>query len=367
MAFRVALLGAGVIAAPHAAALRELGPMVDLAAVCDLDRTKAEAFRQSWAIPAAYDDLNTMIDQARPDVVHVLLPPAAHASMAQACLERGCHVLVEKPFALTSNECRSVLRAAERQGRAVGVNHNLTYLPPVLKLIDEIRSCRLGEVQHTTVMYNLPMPALSAGPHSHWMFGGMERILLELGPHPLSVIYRLMGPVQSASTALAGPRILKNGQRFHDTWQMSLVCRRGTAQCVLAVGGEYLNTWVHVLGQDGEAWADLRRNTVRVSDKSRYPRTDNVLDAWRNGAGAIRQSARNFTAQMKDVLRLGPPYGMQTLSMNASIRAFYQALADGRKPPVDGADGTAVVELCEAVIQSAMNSVREDAQPVVTT
>jgi predicted dehydrogenase len=361
MAFRVALLGTGVIATPHTSALRELGPMVEVAAVCDLDRAKAEAFRQLWAIPAAYEDLDTMIGEVRPDVVHVLLPPAAPALMAQACLDRGCHVFVEKPFSLTSNECRAVVRAAERNGRKVGVNHNLTYMPSVLKLIDEIRSCRLGEAQHTTVMYSLPMPALATGPHDQWMFGGMERILLELGPHPLSVVYRLMGPVQFASTSLAGPRILSNGRMFHDTWQMSLVCRRGTAQCVLALGGEYLNTWVHVLGQDGEAWADLRRNTVRVSEKTRYARTDNLVDAWRNGAGVIRQSARNFAAQMKGALGLGPPYEMQTLSMNASIRAFYQALADGRKPPVDGEDGTAVVELCEAAIRSATISVQEDA------
>lgn len=367
MAFRVALLGAGVIATPHAAALRELGPLAEIAAVCDLDRKKAEAFRQTWSIPAAYDDINTMIDQVRPDVVHVLLPPTAHAAMAQACLDRGCHVFVEKPFALTANDCRSVVRAAERNGRIVGVNHNLTYMPPVLKLIDEIQGCRLGEVQHTTVMYGLPLPLLSTGPHDHWMFGSMERILLELGPHPLSVIYRLMGPVQSASTALAGPRMLKNGQRFYDTWLTSLVCRRGTAQCVLALGGEYLNTWVHVLGQDGEAWVDLRRNTIRVSENSRYPRTDNVRDAWRNGTGVVAQSARNFIAQMKDALGIGPPQAVQTLSMNASVQAFYQALTDGSKPPVDGTDGTAVVEFCEAVIQSAMNSTREDAQSVVTT
>jgi len=203
MALRVALLGTGVIATPHAAALRQLGEMVTLVAVCDRDRAKADSFRQTWSIPAAYGDLDAMIDRERPDVVHVLLPPVAHASLARECLERGCHVFVEKPFCLSSEECGVVLRAAEISGRKVGVNHNLTFMPSVLKMVNEIRKWRLGELQHVTVMYNLPMPALAGGQHGHWMFGSPERIVFELGPHPFSVVHRLLGPVKSAAAAVA--------------------------------------------------------------------------------------------------------------------------------------------------------------------
>lgn len=366
MGFRVALLGTGVIAAPHAAALQKLGPMVETTAVCDLDAAKANAFAKTWGIGAVYSDLATMLDKVRPDVVHVLLPPTVHGAMATACIEGGAHVFVEKPFCLTTEECKGVLRAAEKNGKRVGVNHNLTYMPSILKLIDEVRSYRLGGIQHTTVMYNMPMPALAAGMHGHWMFGSPERIILELGPHPLSVVHRLMGPVQQASAAVAGARVLKHGGKFYDTWQMSLVCKRGTAQCVLGLGGEYLNTWVHVVGQDGEALVDLRRNTIVVSEKTRYPRADNWLDAWRKGRGLIRQATRNFSAQMKGTLGMGPGYDMQTSSMDASVRAFYEALGANRKLPVDGDDGMAVVSACEAVIDSAMSSVQEGTLQLAT-
>jgi len=184
------------------------------------------------------------------------------------------------------------------------------------------------------------------------MFGSPERIMLELGPHPLSVIYRLMGPTISAATALAGKRTLLNGQTFYSSWLTSLACERGSAQCSLMLGGQYLNTWVHVIGQDGEMTADLRRNTFHVSEKGRYLRMDSLWDAWRNGTGVIKQGLRNFNAQMAGTLGIGPAYEMQTLSMNASVKAFYDALRAGRQLPVDGADGLAVMQSCQAVIDS---------------
>lgn len=350
---KVALLGTGVIADPHAHALKQLTGTAVLAAVCDRDAAKAKAFQQKWSIPAVYDSAQAMIEAVRPDVVHVLLPPAAHADAAIECLEGGCHVFVEKPFCLSSAECRRVMEVAAAHNRRVGVNHNLTFMPSVLRMVDEIRAWRIGAVQHVTVMYSLPLRAvLVSGPHSQWMFGSPERVVFELGPHPLSVIHRLAGATVSAATALAGKRTLSNSETFYSSWLTSLVCERGSAQCALMLGGQYLNTWVHVVGQDGEIFADLRRNTVRLSEKGRYPRTDNLRDAWINGKGGVGQSLRNFRAQMSGMLGFGPAYEMQTLSMNASVKAFYDALIAGRRLPVDDSDGFAVLKSCEAVAES---------------
>jgi predicted dehydrogenase len=351
---KVALLGAGVIAEPHAHALKQLSGAAELTAVCDRDAAKAKALLQKWSIPAVYESVHAMLDGARPDVVHVLLPPAAHADAAIECIEGGSHVFVEKPFCLSTKDCRRVMDAAAAHQRRVGVSHNLTFMPSILRMVEEIRNCRIGAVQHVTLVYSLPLrPLLVSGPHTHWMFGSPERIMLELGPHPLSVIYRLLGPTVSAATSLAGKRTLSNGQTFYSSWLTSLVCERGSAQCTLMLGGEYLDTWVHAVGQDGEIVADLRRNTLRLSEKSRYPRTDNMRDAWKNGKGILGQSLRNFKAQMAGALGFAPAYEMQTLSMNASIKAFYDALIAGQRLPVDGSDGLAVMESCEAVLDGA--------------
>ena len=322
-------------------------------AVCDRDQKKAAAFQSQWNVPVAYDDLDQMLEKEALDVVHVLLPPSAHAQTAIQCLRGGCHILVEKPFCLSTQECHEVASVALAQQRQIGVNHNLTYMPKFLKLIDELKQYRLGAVEHVTVVYVLPMPGLAAGQHGHWMFGGTERLILELGPHPVSVIYALLGAVEKAATAVSGEMILTNGQRFFDTWQSSLVCERGSAQLCLSVGKEYANTWIHVVGQDGEAYVDLRRNTIRISEKTKYIRADNLVDAWRNSRRVLADGLRNFSSYAQGAVGLKPPYELQTQSMTASIHAFYNALKSGGKIPVGAVEGTAVVQACEAIIDSA--------------
>lgn len=350
---RVALLGAGVISAPHILALQARKD-VKIVGICDLDKKKAEAVGQRSNLPKVFESLDRMLSEEHPDVVHILLPPTAHAEPAVACLEAGAHVFVEKPFCISSAECRSVLDAAEHAGLQVGVNHNLTYMPTVVEAADAIREFRLGAVEHVIVTYNLLMPALAAGLHGHWMFGAQERLILELGPHPLSVVYKFLGKVESSATALSGHTILKNGRPFFDTWQSSLVCERGTAQVLLAVGREYNSTWVHIIGQDGEAFLDLRRNTFRLSEKTRFMRGDNLMDGWRNSRRLRQASVRNFKAYVRGALRLAPVYELQNVSMCGSVDAFYDALKAGKPVPVDGAAGTAVVEACESVIESGM-------------
>lgn len=348
---RVGLLGAGVISTPHAVALQNV-PHARLVAVCDKDVAKAQALGRKWQVHSIFDSLPRMIEEADLDVVHVLLPPAAHADAARECLQSGVHIFVEKPFCVSARECAMVQDAAARADRQVGINHNLTYMPGIMRLFDEIRSWRLGAVEHVTVAYNLLMPALAAGQHGHWMFGSQERLMLELGPHPLSVICRLLGPVTSSATALDGYWKLTNGQSFYDTWQTSLVCERGTAQMLLSVGREYLNTWVHVIGQDGEAFVDLRRNTVRISEKTKYMRTDNLVDAWRNSRDLLSAGLNNFSAYLQGALGLKPAYELQNISVGGSVNAFYDALVAGREFPAGIAEGTAVVQACESIIES---------------
>jgi len=202
-------------------------------------------------------------------------------------------------------------------------------------------------------MYNLPVPGIATGPHSHWMFGGMGNLMLEVGPHPISVICRLLGRAVSASTAVSGELTLTNGTQFFRTWQSSLVCERGAAQFVLSLGGGYQNTTVHVIGEDGEAFADLRRNTIRLSENNRYLRTGDLVDGWTNAFHLARQSCGNFLSYGLGTVGLRPSYQMQNFSVKNSLADFYQALRSGRPPVIGVAEGTAVVEACELVINSA--------------
>lgn len=349
---RVGLIGAGVIARFHAQALRNL-PGVTLTAVCDRDRNRAVALQQAFGIPQVFDSVAQMSKSATLDAVHVLLPPTAHAAMAVDSLERGWHVFVEKPFATSVQQCRQVEAAALRAGRHVGVNHNCTFLPAFLRLIDDIRGRRLGYIESVHACFNMPMPQLAAGQHWHWMFAEPGNIVLEIGPHPLSTIVRLMGPVKAANTVVSGQRILKNGSTFFDGWYSVLTCDRGVAQCSFSVGGGFSDGWVYVVGQDGSAMVDLLRNTYSFSTKSRFAKpVEDFVGSLQRSRAFFAYGCRNICNFAAGMLSLSVTNDPFSVGMRNSIVAFHDAIGRGTEPPAGIAEASAVIEACETLIGS---------------
>ena len=96
MPLKAAIIGAGHIARQHLACLREL-PRVQIAGVCDLSRAMAESAADRYGVTKWYTDHRRMLDEARPDVVHVTTPPPSHFPLSMDALNAGAHVIVEKP------------------------------------------------------------------------------------------------------------------------------------------------------------------------------------------------------------------------------------------------------------------------------
>ncbi len=243
---------------------------------------------------------------------------------------------------------------AARKGLQIGVNHNVVFMPAFLDLIDAIRACRFGAIEQAQVMFTAPMPGIETAVHNHWMFSATDRLMLEIGPHPLSICVRLLGRPMRASTAVSGELTLSNGVRFFKHWLTSLVCERGNAQCTFSVGGSYSSIAVHVIGEDAQAFVDLRRNTIQIIEKTPYLRMDNMINGWRNSLALAGRNLRNLKAYSMGAVGFGPRYDQQGSSFRASIAAFYRALAAGKAPRIDGAEGNRVVEACQMTIDSAL-------------
>jgi predicted dehydrogenase len=348
--FRVAILGAGGIAETHAEVLRGI-PDVERVGICDMQFSKAEAFRDKLGLPTAYSKLETMLAEARPDVVHLAVSPTAHASTAITCLEAGVHVFVEKPFCLSSEECDRVAAVGARTGAKIGVNHNLVFHPAVARAIEAVREGRLGQIEHATIAFNVPMAELPWGPYGHWLFHSSENIIFELGPHPLSVVHRLFGRVLEAKTLCSGEKILPSGVAFYRMWQVAMKCERGTATLLISLATGFEDLWLHIQGEDGACHADIRRNTVFVSEKSALlGPADDRRDARETARRILEDGKRHYRNYVLASLQRKAPYPLQVASMGASVRAFYDAMRNGATPPVGAPEGSAVVHACELVV-----------------
>ena len=112
---KVAIVGCGKIADAHASQIVRIAG-AEIVGVCDREPLMARQLAERFPVKAAYDDLATLLAEARPDVVHITTPPASHFDIASLCLEHGSHVYVEKPFTLYAHEAADADRPGGREG-----------------------------------------------------------------------------------------------------------------------------------------------------------------------------------------------------------------------------------------------------------
>jgi predicted dehydrogenase len=358
---RVGILGAGGVAALHAQALTSV-PGIDLVGVADVDPLKANRLAERWNARATFTSLDDMLATAKPDVVHVLLPPEHHARFAVQCMAGGAHVFVEKPMCISEAECRDIEAAAARYGRTAGVNHNVTFSPTFLRLVDVIRQRRLGAVQHVSVFWSVPF-GLNTFAAPLYRTHGPGAVILETGPHPLSLVVRLLGEARSASALVSAET-----QSEPDTWQVSLECERGTAQVFIAIGRQFTDMRVHVIGEDGAAMADLTLGVVAVSENTTYSA---LFYQFAEALGLARSIAGAAVRGLVDRLRRIPQGGATDdagLIMRASIANFYESLRAGVEPRASMEEGLSVVRSCLNTIAAgtAAASKEEEPWPVAT-
>ena len=363
---RTLVAGAGYIADYHLAILRE-NHTIEVAGLCDPHADRLQALAGKWQVPKTAPTLRQLADAVEADAVHVLTPPHTHVTVITEALDAGLHVLAEKPLALSLSQTDALMALASERGLRLDANHNAAWHPQFLKLKADVEARRLGSVQHVVALQNVPLAQLAAGAHGHWMFSDPRNVLYEQGPHPLSQICDLLGPVRSASTTCSGAQTLRTGATFFDTWQVSLICERGTAQLYMAFDGAFPYWQLHVIGQDATTRIDLLANTA-VLDQA----TPSVppVDALRRGVargsaeafGAARQMARYVGSTLKLTERRDPYY----VSMKGCIDAFHRRLAEGAPGPLTPLDRH-VAEALDIIAAGVPASGATDRAPAIVT
>ncbi|MFD0712591.1 Gfo/Idh/MocA family protein [Paenibacillus sp. GCM10027626] len=142
--YRVAVIGAGIISGSHLAALATM-EQCQAAAVADLDPGKAQVMAETYGIPA-YTDYKQMIQEVKPDIAVITLPHFLHLEAAVYCAQQGCHLLLEKPMALNTQQCDEIIAAASKHNVRLMVAHTQHYLPVNLQAKKLLARHNLGEL-----------------------------------------------------------------------------------------------------------------------------------------------------------------------------------------------------------------------------
>jgi len=138
---RVAVVGTGGWGKNHVRVLNELQ---SLAAVCDMNAERANAFSKNFHVPA-YSSLEEMLKKEKLDGVTICTPASTHFAMASKALSAGLHTFVEKPMTTTVKDGETLIDEARSANRALTVGFIERFNPPITALKQMIAEGKMGE------------------------------------------------------------------------------------------------------------------------------------------------------------------------------------------------------------------------------
>jgi phthalate 4,5-cis-dihydrodiol dehydrogenase len=375
---RLGLIGLGGATNQILPSLRS-HPGVRIVAAADLRPDARERFASAFGAPA-YAEVEALCNDPQVNTVYIATPHQwhkEHAVLAAAC---GKHIIVEKPMALTIEDCEAMTQAAARRGVHLLVGHTHSFDPPVRRMREVIRSGELG-----------PLAMVNTWSYSNFLMRPRRQEELDTAqgggvifnqlPHQVDMV-RLLGggmvrSVRSMAWALEPQRPTEGS---HLTF---LQFEDGAAASLVFSGYDYFDSdefhfWVGESGEQkspdnhGKARAKLRRfadareesafkaSAATQAGVGSAPQPAN----WHHlhcgvtlvscARGDMRPSADGVLIYGQDGRReLQVARGLAFPDKGSVVDEMLQAIRTGVSPLHDGAWGTATMEVCTAVLQSA--------------
>ena len=130
---RVAFIGAGGRAvSSHYPSLMDI-PGAEIVAVSELNETRLKAATDKFGIKGAYTNYVEMLEKESPDVVYAIMPPHHLYDLSATVMEKGCHLIIEKPPAVTTEQCRQMAILAEKNKVLAGVTFQRRFAPVIAR------------------------------------------------------------------------------------------------------------------------------------------------------------------------------------------------------------------------------------------
>lgn len=189
---KAAVAGVGFVGVAHVEALRRLGN-VEVVAVCDTNNAEAKA--REMNVPAAYSDFKRMIDEQKPDCVHICTPDFLHKEMSVYAMEKGVHVVCEKPLTATLQEAEEMVKTAEKTGVVNAVNFHNRFNPLIHQLKQMAARGEFGKI--FTIHGGYLQDFLLYQTDTNWRINqsnsGKMRVMVDIGSHWLDTVQYVTG------------------------------------------------------------------------------------------------------------------------------------------------------------------------------
>ena len=141
---KFAVVGCGHIGKRHAEMI-DRNEDTELTAIVDI-KSKEELDIEKYQVPFFHSLEALLQSDIKPDVINIATPNGLHASQAILCLDAGTHVVIEKPFALSTTAASAVISKSQQVKKNVFVVMQNRYSPPAIWLKEILESKKLGKI-----------------------------------------------------------------------------------------------------------------------------------------------------------------------------------------------------------------------------
>jgi predicted dehydrogenase len=259
------IVGVGGVGQTYAQAF-EGCDFVQLSAVAD---TRAEVvFGSAQKLSCqAYDSYEAMAKHAKLDAVIVCTPPVTHPEICVYFLERGIHVLCEKPFSIESESARRMLRVADETGSTLTMGSKFRYAEDVIRAKQIVASGILGDIIlfENTFASRVNMssrwnsnPAISGGG-----------VLIDNGSHSVDLMRYFLGPLADVQV-IEGKRA--QGLSVEDTVRIFVRSAAGVTGSIdlsWSINKE-LDNYLSIYGSHGTVLVGWKESKYRQSSSSEW-------------------------------------------------------------------------------------------------
>ncbi|MCW5937017.1 MAG: Gfo/Idh/MocA family oxidoreductase [Fimbriimonadaceae bacterium] len=303
----VGVVGAGNWGKNIVRTLHEMGQLAGVAEPGDALRAGlAETYPD---VPVAAS-LTKLLETARPGAVAIATPAETHAPLAREALEAGCHVFIEKPMTLSSEDAEELVARADAAGKVLMVGHLLLYQPAVQFIKEAIDGGKIGKV------HLLHHERLNLGRARN-----VENVLWSLGVHDVAVCLYLAGEAPS-DVQFVGHKMLGTG--VEDDTRLFLDFPSGQR-------GYVHNSWL---------WPELRRRLTVVGEKGMLVYDELEQKVYFHDKG-VTETLQNRDEGVHLVYEgAGQPLTLE-------MQHFLDCIEQGTNPHSDGRSGLEVVRVLE--------------------
>jgi predicted dehydrogenase len=318
---RAAVVGLGAMGSQHCRVFSDL-PDVELVGVADLNAGAVARATRGRVLPG-YTDPVAMLERERPDMISVAVPTSLHHDIACQALERGVHVLVEKPVASTLAEAWSMIQVAERSGSRLMVGHIERFNPAIIEL-----KRRLDQVG---VIFQIMARRLGPFPDRIRDVG----VVVDLASHDIDAMRFLLDLLPERLYA-------ETAQRVHSSHEDMIV---GTIRFAGGVIGALDVNWLTptkirelvVVGSRGTFVANYLTQDLSFHENG-LPAASRPGPAATSGIG--EGNAVRYAFQRKEPLR-------------SELEAFVAYARDGGACPISPVDAAETLAIAHGLIESA--------------